>query len=69
MSILNTPSKHPLHKLLRELKWGRPAADQRFLLCLADKVEAGGIGNTSLEQTADELEDPANWWKKEDPSD
>jgi hypothetical protein len=62
---LQAPSKYPLHVLLRELKWGRPAPDQRFLLWLADKVEKEGIGNSTLFDTIqDELDDKANWWKE-----
>lgn len=71
-NILTEPSKHKLPDLLRELKWGRPAADQRFLLWLADKIESAGIGNIPLNELADELDremnDSANWWKKENPS-
>lgn len=70
---LQEPAKHPLHVLIRELKWGRAAADQRFVLWLADKIEAGAIGNIPLNEIAAELaremNDSANWWKKEGSSD
>lgn len=69
MNPLREPCKHPLYLLFEELKWGRPAKDQQFLLWLSKKVKDGAIGNLSLEDIANdlekEMEDPANWWKQE----
>ena len=63
-NILANASAHPLHVVLRELKWGRAAEDQRFLLWLADIVEKHGVSNIKLNELADEIEDRADWWKQ-----
>lgn len=64
---LHAPSCHPLHVLIRELRYGRAAMDQSFLLKLADKLEACGLGTKTLPEVAvelqEELDDPSNWWK------
>lgn len=62
---LAAPAAHGLPELLRELKWSRPAAQQRLLLWLADLIEREGVGTKTLDEIADELGDPANWWKND----
>ena len=69
MSILSEPSKHPLPALLRELCFGRPAAQQKLLMWLANLIEVNGCGQKTMDEIADELGDPADWWKQDgDPS-
>lgn len=65
MTILHEPAKHPLPDLLRELKWGRPATQQKLLLWLADLIERNGCGQKTLDEIAEEIEDPADWWKRD----
>ncbi len=69
MSILNEPSKHRLPDLFRELKWGRPANDQKILLALADFCERRGIGEFTFDDIASEFfeeddSDHGEEWKK-----
>lgn len=66
--ILSAPATHPLHVVLRELKWGRPAMEQQFLEFIAQLTEARGASLKTLQEAMDEAEreadDPANWWKR-----
>lgn len=56
-NILHRPAAHTLPELFRELRFGRPAEEQRLLTWLAAKIERG-----------DDLkpcDDPADWWKRD----
>ena len=61
-TILNEQSKHPLPVILRELKWGRSADEQRFLIRLADALEGGATWDSLLDGS--EPKDSADWWKQ-----
>jgi len=63
-TILSEQVKHPLPALFLALRWGRPAAEQQFLSSLAEVVTQNGASNKSLKEIIDEVQDPADWWKR-----
>lgn len=63
---LKAPAANPLPDLFRALKWGRPAAEQKFLLRLADELAKRGLGGGfRIEDILGDMDgDPADWWKR-----
>lgn len=61
---LQRPAACTLPELFRALKWGRPVAQQTFLLTLADAIESGDLDGTLRDLIDGESRDDADWWKK-----
>jgi hypothetical protein len=53
---LSNQAAHPLHVVLRELRYSRPAIAQHFLTWLADWLEHDKLDDTTLQKLQDKLE-------------